>query len=95
MITNYRVNGRDHYQIDFRPQPNGTIKLFALQHPADSHGAAVSENHLFLTGEVCVAAGHEPRSMDRAKAIAVHWMEGYSEYVRTGKFPNGARRVTV
>ena len=95
MMKNYRVNGRDQYQIDFRPQPNGTIKLFALEHPADSHGAAVSENHLYSTGEVCVAAGHEPRSMDRAKAVAVHWMEGFSEYVRTGEFPKGGRRVSV
>lgn len=95
MIKEYRVNGRDDYQIDYRPQPDGTIKLFALEHPSDSRGAAVTENHLFASGEVCVAAGHEPRSMDRAKAIAVHFMEGYSVYVRTGKFPEGSRRVTV
>ena len=95
MIKNYRVNGRDQYQIDYRPQSNGTIKLFALEHTADPNNGPVTENHLYSTGEVCVARSHEPQTMDRAKAIAVHWMEGFSEYVRTGKFPEGARRVTV
>ena len=95
MKKDYRVNGRDNYQIDYRPQSDGTIKMFAPTHPTDPHGGSVHENHLYPTGEVCVAKGHEPRTMDRAKAIAVHWMEGHSEYVRTGEFPNGARRVKV
>ena len=95
MIKEYRVNGCHDFQIDYRPQSDGTIKLFALEHPGDSRGAPVTENHLYSNGEVCVAAGHEPRDMDRAKAIAVHWMEGFSVYVRTGVFPKGGRRVTV
>jgi len=95
MMKNYRVNGRDNYSIDFRPQSDGTIKMFATEHPADPHGKPVSECHLFSSGEICVSGGHEPRTMDRAKAVAVHWMEGWSQYVRTGNFPKGSRRVTV
>ena len=95
MIKNFRVDGRDFYQIDFRDQPDGTIKLFDLNHPPDPHGKTSLEHHLCEDGWICVSPGSEPRTMDRAKAIAVHWMEGYSEYIRTGVFPKVGRRVTV
>ena len=95
MIKNFRVNGRDDYQLDFRDQPDGTIKLFGLIHPPDPHGKSSVEHHLCDDGWICVSKGNEPRTMDRAKAIAVHWMEGYSEYIRTGVFPKGGRRVSV
>lgn len=89
------VVGKDKYTIDYVGQPDRTIKMFAELHPPDPHGAAVAESHLFPTGEICVSAGNAPETMDRAKAIAVHFMEGYSEYVQSGEFPNGKRRVHV
>jgi hypothetical protein len=95
MLKDYRVGGKDNYAIEYVPQSDGTYKLFARQHPADPYGKPVNENHLYSTDEICVAAGHEPETLDRAKAIAVHWMEGWSQYVRTGEFPKGSRRVTV
>ena len=95
MIKNYVVDKTDEYTIDYRPQADGTIKMFATDHPHDPYGKPVSENHLFSTNEICVTSGHEPRTMDRAKALAVHFMEGYSQYVRTGEFPKGSRRVHV
>ena len=95
MIKEYRVDGRDYYKIDIRPQSDGTIKSFALDHPSDPWGKGVEENHLYSTGEICVSKGQEPRTMDRAKAIAMVWCEGWSVYVRTGVFPKGAKRINV
>lgn len=94
MLKRYRVNGRDDYAIEFVAS-EGKFKLFAREHPADPYGKPVNDCHLYSSGEICVAAGHEPVTLDRAKAIAVHWMEGWSQYVRTGEFPKGSRRVTV
>jgi len=95
VIKSYLVNGRDRYRIDYRPQADGTVRMWALQRPRDPYRKSVTECHLYESGEICVAAGHEPRTLDRAKAIAVHWMEGWSVYVRTGDFPQGGRRISV
>lgn len=95
--NSYRVNGVDLYSIEFRPQPNGTFKIFVPMHPPDPHRKNSHEHHLYDSGEICVAPGKEPRTLDRAKAIAIHWMECWSVYIRTsdGKFPKGGRKVTV
>lgn len=85
----------DTYEIEYQPQSNGTIKLFCFNHPHNPHDTAVTKCHLYSSGEVCVAGGHEPRTLDRAKAIAAFWMDGYSGYVRTGKFYNGQAKVNV
>jgi hypothetical protein len=95
MLKRYRVNGSDDYTIDYRAQADGTYKMFAVDHPSNPCGGCVSDHHLYSSGEICVSAGNEPRSLDRAKAIAVRWMEGYSKYIRTGEFPNGPARVNV
>ena len=95
MIKHYVVNGHDRYCIEFQRQSNGTFKLYAREHPPDPYGKPVNDNHLYASGEICVAAGYEPTTLDRAKAIAVHFMEGWSRYIRIGTFPTGARRVTV
>ena len=81
--------------IPKRLQSDGTIKLYVLDHPADPYDGGVTENHLYSDGHICVVAGYEPRTMDKAKAFAVHWMEGFSAYIRTGKFPNKGRRIHV
>lgn len=95
MMKSYRVNGRDTYQIDYRTQSDGTIKLYCPLHPHDPHGKGSPEHHLYDSTEICVAKGKEPRTLDRAKAIATLWMEGFSKYVRTGSFPQGGGRVKV
>lgn len=91
----YTVGGKDHYTIDFRPASDGIIKMFAIDHPADPWGKSVQENHLYRSKEICVAAGREPRTAERARAIAQVWAAGWSEYLRTGKFPSGKKRVNV
>ena len=85
----------DRYTIEYRKQSNGTYKIFCTEHPYNSQSTSVHKCHLYSSGEVCVAAGREPRTLDRAKAIAMIWLQGYSQYVRTGKFSEGKRRVNV
>ncbi|MCA9000215.1 MAG: hypothetical protein KDA80_24670 [Planctomycetaceae bacterium] len=81
----YRVNGVDGFIIDYVRQWNGTYKIYARQHPADPYGRSASYTHLFGNGQICIASGREPRSLDAAKTIAGHWMESYSNYTRTGQ----------
>lgn len=91
----YVVKGTDHYVIDFRPQPDGSIKMFVIDHPADPWGKNVTENHLYSNGTICVAAGREPRTGPQARAIAQVWAAGWSRYIREGKFPTGNQKVNV
>lgn len=91
----YRVRGTDNYTISFERQSNGTYKIRCTEHPANSYSSAATKCHLYGSGDVCVTAGKEPRSLDRAVAIAQVWMNGYSTYVRTGRFPTGKSRVNV
>ena len=95
MTKNYLVNGTDRYVMDFRSQSSGTWKIFSLEHPYDPYGKSVVDNHLYPSGEICVLAGYEPRTLDQAKAFAMVWCQGWSEYVRTGVFPKGSKRVNV
>lgn len=95
MIKSYRVNGKDLYQMDYRPHDEGFLKMYCLLHPHDPHKKGSPEHHMYDSGEICVAKGKEPRTLDRAKAIATLWMEGFSKYVRTGSFPQGGGRVKV
>lgn len=94
MIKNYLVDHCDAYTIDFR-QSDGTVKLFALKHPPNPYGGGVTDHHLYSTDEICVAAGHEPQTMDEAIAIALYWCEGWSAYIRTGRFPKGTKRYNL
>jgi hypothetical protein len=94
MTCKFVVNGVDYYTIEIRPY--GTYyTLHALRYPANSRGGCVTDHHLYATGEICVSAGNAPRTIDRAKAIAMSWCEGWSKYIRGYEFPNGAKRVAV
>lgn len=91
----YRIDGRDDYTIEYRPQSNGTYKIFATTCPADPYGKGPHTHHRYASGEICVAAGREPRTLDRSKAIASLWMKRYSQYLRTGSFDNSGSKVNV
>lgn len=95
MTCNFVVGGRDRYAIKLTENRDGTYTLKALVYPPNTKGGGVLSHHLYDSGEICVAAGREPRTLDRAKAIAMSWCEGWSQYVRTGKFPNGPKKVHV
>lgn len=94
VVKEYRCNG-DYFKIEFRKQSNGTWKLHCLSHPRNPRSTDVTDCHLYRSGEICVAAGHEPRSLDKAQAIAIFWARGYSNFVRTGQFYNGKAKVNV
>ena len=83
----YRVDGRDNYAVDYVPQSDGTYKIHCTYHPPDPHGKGASETHLFTSGDICVTSGREPRTLADATKIGKAWCEGYSRYLRTGKYP--------
>lgn len=91
----FRIDGIDDYTMEFRLQPGGFFKLFAPSCPPDPHGGGASTHHRYDSGEICVTAGREPRTLERAIAIASLWMKRYSQYIRTGRFDNSRARVDV
>ena len=90
----YRVDSGDEYLIDFY-HDGSKYSMYAPLHPECPFDPKVTESHLYDSGQICVTAGKEPRTLDEAKAIAMVWAEGYSEYIRTGSFPAGGKRVRV
>ncbi|QDT45708.1 hypothetical protein Pan241w_58350 [Gimesia alba] len=95
VTKNYRVDGRDDYTLTYQKKWNGTYEIHCSRHPHNPQSRSMNDCHLGSDGKVCVASGKEPRSLDKAKAIGMAFAEGYSHYVRTGIFPNGAKRVNV
>ena len=91
----YRIDGTDEYTIEYRWQSAGFYKIFAPSCPDDPLGSGPGTHHRYESGEICVAAGREPRTLDRAVAIASLWMKRYSRYIRTGCFDNSGTRVDV
>ncbi len=85
----------DMYTLEFRQQSDGHFDIYAIESPPNPQNTSVSICHLCASGKVCVAAGKEPRTLDRALAIAFIWIDGYSAYIRTGVFPMGAKKVNV
>ena len=65
-----------------------------LRHPGCRFTLGVHA-HLLEDDYICVAEGREPTTIERAKAIAMHWMQGFEEYRHTGEFPNGRARFDV
>jgi hypothetical protein len=51
--------------------------------------------HLLEGEEICVRVGDEPRTLERAKAIALFWLRGFGIYRRSGVFPNEGGRIHV
>jgi hypothetical protein len=85
----------DHYTIAYHREDDGTYSIHAEDRPDDPFRDR-DECHIDLNGtKVCVREGREPRSIERAEAIAHAWMLKYSVYIRTGKCPKGAARVDV
>ena len=86
----------DNYIIRYERGGDGIWRIFAEEHPDNGYDDAVTECHLYSSGEVCVDhSKFVPRELDQAKACAYLWMEGYSQYVRTGHFPTTGARVRV
>lgn len=95
VTKHYRVGGRDAYVIDYLEQSGGTWQLFCHSHPHNPRSTSVTDCHLYPSGEICVASGHEPRSLNAAIKIGVYWAHGYSHYIRTGVFRNTGGKINV
>jgi len=95
VTKHYRVDGRDAYTVDYVEQPDGTWKLWCFHHPHNPRSTNVVDCHLYPSGEVCIAAGNEPRSLRDAIKIGVYWTHGYSRYIRTGQFRNSGGKINV
>jgi len=85
----------DRYTIEYHPQRDGTWKMFCYEHPYNPFSTLVNDCHLYSSGEVCVSSSYRVDSLDKAKAIATFWIDGYSRYIRTGEFYNGQARINV
>lgn len=73
---------------------SGYFRLYAESYPSCEFELGRAA-HLLANDEICVLAGHEPRSKERAKAIALLWIRGFGIYCREGHFPNEGGRVNV
>lgn len=88
------TNTGDQYQLEFEWE-DGHYVIYCHTHPDNPYSDSVADCHLYSDGRVCVAAGREPRTVDKAVAIASVWATGYSQYVRTGRFGRTGGRVSV
>ncbi len=85
----------DTFRFDFRrKRTSGGYVIYCLAHPYSPYELGHAA-HLHEGDVICVLPGREPKSLERAKAIAFAWMRGFSHYIRTGDFPNGPARVNV
>ena len=76
-------------------EKEGYHLAYCLAGPASPFPRDVNRDHLFWDGRICVTAGMEPKTRNKAKAIAMIWIRGWSIYVRTGSFPNEGHSVDV
>ncbi|MFL6546766.1 MAG: hypothetical protein ACJ8LM_16510 [Candidatus Udaeobacter sp.] len=91
----YECRG-DKYLVEYHPQKDGTVLLRCPEHPLNKFAFDEVITHLnHKTKSICVSKGREPRSFEAAECIAHLFMQGYSEYVRTGKsMPTGGTVIT-
>lgn len=95
----YRLPNGSIYKIQYRETKDGYFgpafyRMKVIQHPPCSYQTGVSA-HLLEANFICVAEGREPDTIERAKAVALHWMTGFESYRRHGVFPNGQSRFDV
>lgn len=96
MTTKRYRNGSDRYTIEFRwISKAGYYELYCLEHPYNPHSTDVNDCHLWPSNKICVSAGKEPKTFDRAVAVAHYWIHYYSKYVRTGSKEQPKHRVNV
>ncbi len=94
----YRYPGGGLYKFQYRlaydSEGRGYYQVRALDHPSCNYPLGVPA-HLLTADLICVAQGREPRTIERAKAVAFCWMTGFESYRRTGVFPDNAVRFDI
>ncbi|QDU42905.1 hypothetical protein Mal52_13740 [Symmachiella dynata] len=96
-VIKYRCRiGNRSYEFDIKRRPNGTFDIYSRNRPPNRRFSnSPAKAHVYSNGKVSVTAGHAPRSLDQAKAIAKHWATGYHSYLSSGVFFNGPARMRV
>lgn len=98
MTLSYRYRGGNLYKFQYRlasdPTGRGYYQIKALDYPSCSYPLGIPA-HLLEADLVCVAVGREPQTIERAKAVAFHWMTGFETYRRTGVFPEVKTRFDI
>lgn len=85
----------DLYVIRYE-QDDDTWRAFAEHHPRNPHPDRPRDSHLLGEDEICVDRSvFNPDTLDEITAVAGLWMMGFSQYVRTGRFPATGGRVSV
>jgi len=94
VVKHYRhTETGDVYTFRF-VKNSGEWVIYCTQHPPNTHRWG-SVAHIFEDGRLCITAGQEPKTFEQAVARAFTWLNGYSQYIRTGEFPNIACRARV
>jgi hypothetical protein len=76
-------------------QPDGTYQAYCYDCPLNRRSSSPPDCHIYRDGRISINEQARPRTLDRSKAIARYWAEGYVDYQRTGVFPNGKRQIEV
>jgi len=90
----HRVAGKT-FRFEIQPRGDGAYDILCRERPRNHRTESPPVVHIYSSGLISVRDDLRPRTLDRAKAIASYWAEGYSEYLRTGRFPEGKRRIIV
>ena len=71
----------------------GLYSLAPVRLPSCPYPVGRGRGHITEEGLVCVTPGREPRNYSQARAIAMLFVDGFSEYRRTGVFPDDPTRA--
>lgn len=84
----------DSYVIDCVWDEDGDrYRVYCVEHPAMSFPLGFRAM-LCPGNEISVSESHAPRTVDRAKALAICWIAGFSASIRTGEFTEPPVRVS-
>ena len=77
-------NGGYHFNFKF-VNKGRYIDIYCTYHPSlNGHSSNPAKTHLFRSGKLCFASGHEAHSQSRAEILAAQWAEYFVEYRKTG-----------
>lgn len=90
-----RVNGVDDYVIDFVETKSGKWAVYPRVYPHCPY--ELRDAHFLEDGRLCIDASVAPRMKrwEFAVAVAKAWASGFSQFIRTGQFPNDGGNVSV
>ena len=86
MTKDYRSkDGSAIFRFHFT-QEGSQIAVWCLSHPSlQGRDPSPQKTHLFPSGRLCFAIGHEPENQRRAEELARQWAEYFLEYRKTGE----------